>query len=226
MAGLSINEMTTYRWSFYDDVTRYRAAGIQAIGVWRQKLADFGEEKGIELLAENGLRVSNLLWAGGFTGDGHSYQEGIADAREALHLAAALGTSHLIVYSGSRNGHTHKHARRLFTSALVELLPLAEQLKIVLDVEPMHAGCAEEWTFLTTLEEALELVRDLNSPSLKLVFDTYHLGHDPEILSRIPEVARHVGIVHLGDGKCPPRASKTATAWAKGSSRFPASSRG
>jgi sugar phosphate isomerase/epimerase len=86
----------------------------------------------------------------------------------------------------------------------VELLPLAEQLKIVLDVEPMHAGCAEEWTFLTTLDEALELVRDLNSPSLKLVFDTYHLGHDPEILARIPEVARHVGIVHLGDGKCPP----------------------
>ena len=27
MAGLSINEMTTYRWSFEEDVTRYQAAG-------------------------------------------------------------------------------------------------------------------------------------------------------------------------------------------------------
>ena len=84
MAGLSVNEMTTYRWSFEEDVTRYRDAGIEAIGVWRQKLADFGEERGLELLAHSGLKVSNLLWAGGFTGsDGHSYQEGLADAREA-----------------------------------------------------------------------------------------------------------------------------------------------
>ena len=52
MARLSINEMTTYRWSFEEDVHNLSAAGIPAIGVWRQKLSDFGEEKGIELLAE------------------------------------------------------------------------------------------------------------------------------------------------------------------------------
>jgi len=67
------------------------AAGIPAIGVWRQKLADFGEEKGIELLADSGLSVSNLLWAGGFTGsDGHTYRESLNDAAEAIRLAAAL----------------------------------------------------------------------------------------------------------------------------------------
>ncbi len=82
MAGLSINEMTTFRWTLEEDVTRYRACGIEAIGVWRRKLADYGEAKGIELLAASGMAVSNLLWAGGFTGsDGHSYQESLADAR-------------------------------------------------------------------------------------------------------------------------------------------------
>ena len=60
---LSMNEMTTYRWSFEEDVARYRAAGIGAIGVWRQKLSDFGEDKGVELLAESGLKVSNPPWA-------------------------------------------------------------------------------------------------------------------------------------------------------------------
>ena len=91
MAGLSVNEITTYRWTFDQDVARYRAAGIEAIGVWRQKLADYGEERGIELLRESGLNVSNLLWAGGFTGsDGHSYEESIEDAREAIRLARLL----------------------------------------------------------------------------------------------------------------------------------------
>jgi sugar phosphate isomerase/epimerase len=205
MAGLSINEMTTYRWSFDEDVTRYQAAGIEAIGVWRQKLADFGEDKGLELLARSGLKVSNLLWAGGFTGsDGHSHDESLADAREALQLAAALKTGHLVVYSGARNGHTQNHARRLFISALGKLLPLAEQLNVVLAVEPMHSGCAEDWTFLTTLDEAMTVIRGIDSPYVKLAFDTYHLGHDPRIVEQIAAIASYVGIVHLADGKCPP----------------------
>lgn len=205
MAALSINEMTTFRWSFDEDVRRYKAAGIEAIGVWRQKLADYGEEKGLKLLAASGLRVSNLLWAGGFTGsDGHSYSESLSDASDALHLAAALKAGCLVVYSGARNGHTQNHARRLFASALVELLPLAEELQIELAIEPMHAGCAEEWTFLTTLDEAVSLIDDMKSPYLKLAFDTYHLGHDPQIIGQIAAIARHVGIVHLGDSECPP----------------------
>jgi len=205
VAGLSINEMTTYRWSFEEDVTRYQAAGIQAIGVWRQKLADFGEEKGVELLAASGLQVSNLLWAGGFTGsDGHSYQEGLTDAKEALHLAAALRTSHLVVHSGARNGHTQNHARRIFVSALGELLPLAEQLKIVLDIEPMHVGCAEGWTVLTSLDDAMSVIRKFNSPYLRLAFDTYHMGHDPQVVEQIAQIVPYIGIVHLADSKCPP----------------------
>jgi sugar phosphate isomerase/epimerase len=96
-----MNEMTTYRWSFDNDVAEYRAAGIPAIGVWRQKLSDYGEEKGIELLAETGLPVSNLLWAGGFTGScGHSFRESVDDAIEAIRLAAALKAGCLVVYSG------------------------------------------------------------------------------------------------------------------------------
>ncbi len=76
MALLSMNETTTFRWSFEEDVANYAAAGIPAMGVWRQKLSDFGEDKGIELLAEAGLKVSHLFWAGGFTGsDGRSFRD-------------------------------------------------------------------------------------------------------------------------------------------------------
>ena len=205
MAQLSMNEMTTYRWSFEEDVIHYRAAGIGAIGVWRQKLADYGEERGIELLAESGLEVSNLLWAGGFTGsDGHSYRESIKDAADAIRTAAALRAGCLVVYSGPRNGHTQKHARRLFLDALAELVPLATQHQVTLAIEPMHVGYAAEWTFLTDLDEALALVDSFNSPHLKLAFDTYHLGHDPHVIDRIGQLCRQIAVVHLGDSKRPP----------------------
>jgi sugar phosphate isomerase/epimerase len=98
MAQLSMNEMTTYRWSFEEDVAQYLDAGIPGIGVWRQKLSDFGEDKGIELLADSGLQVSNLLWAGGFTGsDGRTQRESIDDAEEAVRLAAQMRAGCLIV---------------------------------------------------------------------------------------------------------------------------------
>ncbi len=50
MATLSMNETTTFRWSFEEDVARYAAAGIPAMGVWRQKLSDCGQARGLELL--------------------------------------------------------------------------------------------------------------------------------------------------------------------------------
>lgn len=202
MARLSMNEMTTFRWSFEQDVANYAAAGIPALGVWRQKLSDYGEEKGIELLARSPLKVSNLLWAGGFTGsDGRSYRESIDDAAEALRLAAQMRANCLVVYSGARAGHTHSHARRLLRDALREIAPLAADCDVALAIEPMYAGCASEWTFLTSLDDALELIAAVESPQLKLAFDTYHLGLEENITERIPEVVDRIAIVHLGDSK-------------------------
>ncbi len=205
MARLSINEMTTYRWSFEEDLAELRAASIPAIGVWRQKVADLGEDRAVALLAESGLAVSNLLWAGGFTGsDGHTFTESLQDAAEAIRLAARLRAGCLVVYSGGRNSHTHNHARRLFVGALEELLPLAMELDVILAVEPMHSACAAEWTFLTTLDEAMSLLQALSHPHLKLAFDTYHLGHNPRVVEEIAAIARHIAIVHLGDSRKPP----------------------
>ena len=205
MTRLSMNEMTTYRWSFEEDVRNYATAGYDAIGVWRQKLSDFGEVKGAELLADNGLAVSALLWAGGFTGsDGRSYRDSVDDAFEAIQLAADLNAGSLVLYSGSRAGHTRNHARRLFKSAIDELSPVADQHGVTLAIEPMHAGCAGAWTFLTDLDETLDLIRWIDCPQLRLVFDAYHLGQDQAVIQRLPELAPMIALVQLGDAKSTP----------------------
>lgn len=209
MARLSINEMTTYRWSFEEDVARYKAAGVAGIGVWRQKLSDFGEERGVELLADSGLQVSNVLWAGGFTGsEGRNFRESLEDARDALRLCGALRADCLVLYSGSRSGHTHNHARRLVRDALRELAPMAEDLHVALALEPLDTACAGECTFLTDLDETLTVLQSVGSPAAKLVFDTYHFGHAAAVRDRLPELAPWIGVVHLGDGRELPRAEQ------------------
>ena len=206
MAELAMNEMTTYRWSFEQDVQRYAAAGIRAIGVWRQKLGDCGEIRGIELLAESGMEVSSLQWAGGFTGsDGHTHSESIEDAREAIRLASRMEAGCLIIHSGARGVHTHNHARRLFRSAIDRLLPVAESAGVTLAIEPMARECGVDWTFLHSIDEALELVHAYKHPRFQLVFDSYHWGHEAETLGRLGEILPHAALIQLGDARQPPQ---------------------
>lgn len=205
MALLSMNETTTFRWSFEEDVAHYSAAEIPAMGVWRQKLSDCGQDKALKLLKKSGLKVSHLSWAGGFTGsDGRSYRESLDDAYEALHIAAALGTDTLIVYSGARAGHTYNHARRLLQDALEKLSPMAAELGVCLAIEAMHPGCAVDWTFLNTVDDVMRLIRSVAAPQIKIVLDTYHLGLDPGLVGRIAEIAPYLAIVQLGDTRQPP----------------------
>lgn len=217
MARFSMNEMTTYRWSFEEDVERFAALGFDGIGVWRPKLSDFGEERGIDLLHEAGLSVATLMWAGGFTGgDGRGHEDSIDDARDAVRLAGAMKARCLMVYPGSRAGHTQNHARRLLRLALDELLSIADDCDVTLAIEPMHTGCSRDWTFLAALDDTLELLDTVGSPRLKLAFDTYHLGHDERIVARIPELASRVAIVQLGDARCPPNGEQCRTRLGEG----------
>jgi sugar phosphate isomerase/epimerase len=206
MGRLAISELTTFRWSFEEDVVRYQAAGVSAIGVWRQKLADVGDEKGAELLAGAALAVSSLQWAGGFTGsDGRSHEESLADARQAIVTAAALRAGCLIIHSGARGAHTHNHARRLFRLALDKLLPFAEERGIVLALEPMSSDCGGDFTFLNCFEETLKLIGSYESEALGIALDTYHWGHQPILFERLQDVIPRLALVQLGDGREPPR---------------------
>ncbi len=206
MARYAMNELTTYRWSFEEDAQRYRAAGFESLSVWRHKLSDFGEEKGAELLADLGLEVASLLWAGGFTGsDGRNFRESVDDAREAVRVAELLRAKCLIVYAGARAGHTRNHARRILRLALQELVPWAAEHHVTLALEPMHEGCASEWTFLTDLDETLQLIESYQSPHLQLAFDSYHWGLSPRIVDRVAQFASRTAIVQLGDARQAPQ---------------------
>ncbi|HJQ81356.1 MAG TPA: sugar phosphate isomerase/epimerase family protein [Lacipirellulaceae bacterium] len=205
MTLLSMNEITTFRWSLEEDVENYQQAGYRAIGVWRQKLSDGDEDRAIDLVAESGLVVSNLMWAGGFTGsDGRTLAESIDDAAEAIRLAAALQAGCLVIYPGGRNNHTYRHAGRVLRSALDQLLPLAEAADVPLAIEPMHAACAAEWTFLTDVKSVVTFVEEYRSPCLKIAYDTYHFPFGARHRHVLERLVPHIAIVHLADRRLPP----------------------
>ena len=203
MCWLSMNEVTTFRWSLAEDVEHYRQAGYRSIGVWQGKLIDWDQEHAVDLLATCGLNVSSLSCAGGFTGsDGRTLRESVNDAAEALRLAAAMRAGCLVVYPGGRNNHTYRHAGRLLRAAIDELLPLAEDCEVPLALGPMHPACATGWTFLTDLLSVIDILDGYNSPYLKLAYDTYHLSAVDESCDLL--AAKHLAVVFLGDRRSRP----------------------
>ena len=204
MTLLSMSELTTYRWSLDEDLFYYSRAGYDGVGIWLRKLQDFGEERGLELIADSGLAVSNVVWAGGFTGsDGASIPESLDATRRALQLAHAMRAGCLVLHTGGRNCHTLRHAQRLMRSSIDELLPAAEVARTPLAIEPMHPCCAADWTVLTTLESALELVQEYDTPWLRLVYDTYHFPLAEPQWDLIPDLAPYTAVVHVGDHATP-----------------------
>lgn len=203
---LSMNQITTYRWTLPEDVIGYQDAGIPAIGLWRQKLVDFGEERAVDLVLEAGMSVSSLSYAGGFTGSfGLSYDEAVEETREAIDLGSSVGAECVVVVSGARGMHTANHSRRLMVDALKSLADRAEAKNIDLAVLPMHRIYSQHWTWLSTLDETLEILDLCNHPRVRLAFDAYHLGAEADLLDRIPQIAPLTSVVRISDRRAVPQ---------------------
>ncbi len=50
---MSVCEISTFRWTFDEDVDRYHELGYESMGIWRYKLHEFGDEKAQEYLASD-----------------------------------------------------------------------------------------------------------------------------------------------------------------------------
>ncbi len=87
------------------------------------------------------------------------------------------------------------------TNALKELLPSAAESQVTLALEPMHAQCAREWTFLTSVGDAVKVIREMEHPQLKLAFDTYCFGLDEQVVKTLPALVPQLAVVQLGDAR-------------------------
>jgi sugar phosphate isomerase/epimerase len=209
MRQVSVSQLSTMRWSFFDDVIQYALHGFESIGVWREKVTDLGIDESIDLLYEKKLSVSSVHWAGAFTGsDGKSHCQAIDDAIEAIDLASRLGADCLIIYPGSRNGHTHSHSQRLFRTALEALIPISNDYGVRLAIEPMPDDAPNDWTFYETIEQSLELLNQFGPSRLGLVLDLFHVGSNQSIFENLDSLVDSVALVQLSNRSHPDTAGR------------------
>ncbi|MFI8454499.1 sugar phosphate isomerase/epimerase family protein [Kitasatospora sp. NPDC085464] len=193
MTRLSLNQITTRDWSLAEAVDGCVAAGIPAIGLWRDKVAETGLARAARLVRESGLAVSSLCRGGFLTATGpEATRAALADNLAALEEAAELGTDTLVMVVGGLPDGSRDlaGARARVADLLARLAPHAGDLGVRLAIEPLHPVFCADRAVVSTLGQALDLAEAFPADQVGVVVDSYHVWWDPQLDAQLERAGR------------------------------------
>ena len=192
---LSLNQATVKRLSVPEAVDLCVRHEIQAIGLWREPVAEIGLAVAAATVRAAGLRVSSLCRGGFFThADPVARKAAIEDNKAAITEAAELGTGTLVLVSGGLvpDNRDIGLARRLIADAIGEIVPFAQSYGVRLGIEALHPIFAADRCVITRLGEALDLALHFPADAVGVVVDTYHVWWDSALLTDIARAGERI----------------------------------
>jgi sugar phosphate isomerase/epimerase len=169
IARLSLNQRTIERWSVRQAVEGCARAGVPAIGLWRDKVAEAGLQASARLVRDAGLRVSSLCRGGMFpAATAVERRERIDDNRRAIDEAAELGAEVLVLVCGAAPDRDIGAAREMIAEGIAAIMPYASERGVLLGIEPLHPMFAADRSAVVTLKHANDLAARLAEASTSL----------------------------------------------------------
>lgn len=190
---LSLNTATTKRWTLREAVEGAARAGLPAVGLWRDRVAEAGLDRAAKLVRDAGLRVSSLCRGGFLTADdGDGIRAALEDNRAAIVEAETLGTDALILVVGglAEGSRDLAAARSRVADRLADLAPFAREHGVRLVLEPLHPMYVADRAVVSTLAQALDLAAPHSADAVAVVVDTFHVFWDPDLGRDIERAGR------------------------------------
>ena len=200
LSRLSLNQRTTASWSLPEAIKGCVDAGLGAIGIWREQLAEVGLDEACRLVAESGLRVSSLCRGGFFTNPAEA-ETAEAQNREAIDEAAALNTATLVLVPGGLppGDRDLEGARNRVARAIERLVPYAHEHGVRLGIEPMNPIYAADRGVISTLAQALDIAERFEPEDVAVVVDTFHLWWEPGIAQQVERAGERIASYQICD---------------------------
>lgn len=158
---------------------------------------------GIGLLSFNGDDKVSII-------EPDNEQAYLAYLESQMKFAVSCGSKGLAVHSNaldSKGNVINDYSEVPFTAKLLNMygtlekaVQLAEKYEINLCLEPLNVHVEHVGNFLQSTEMAAEIVMKINSPRLKVLYDSYHMhlnGEDME--STLTNYADQIGHIHIAD---------------------------
>ncbi len=192
----SFNQATATGWPLPDLVAGCRAAGVTAVGLWREPVAEHGLDRAAALVRDAGITVSTLCRGGFFTG-----ADWYDDNRRAIDEAVTLGAPVLVLVSGGLpdGDRDVDGARRRVADAVATLAPHAEAAGVTLAIEPLHPMFAADRCVISTLGQALDIADRFDPAVVGVVVDAYHVWWDDRVYADIARAGAHIASFQVCD---------------------------
>ena len=172
-------------------ISRIAQAGIKVVEFWHPEGTWDGQ--GVQLQAkdatgikqaceENGVLLSDFAfsaWDGSIGGSPVKAQDHAGyfkQIKKMIAFAKAAGCQKGIVLSGCSDPTlSENQMRNNLTQALAQATDMAQAEGITLLLEPLNSRVDHGGYYLDTTEKAIPILREINSPNLKMLYDVYHM---------------------------------------------------
>ena len=203
---LCIHTITTRPWPIEEAAAKYAGAGVKGITVWREALEGKDPYKTGRLLVANDLTIVSLCRGGFFAyKDAGKRRSAIDDNKRAIEVAAQLGAPMIVLVSGADPTQSLSDSRKQIRDGIATLIPEAAAAGVKLTIEPLHPMYADTRSAINTLSQANDMAEELNSPSVGVAIDVYHVWWDPHLEQEIKRCGEHgnLSAFHICDWKLP-----------------------
>lgn len=185
---------------FVERIAATRAAGLDTVEFWgwRNKdldaIAEAAAQHGITI-ATFGIDTGGPLTAGG---DIDALLSGVTASVEA---AKKLGVHTLLCTTGNEQPGVSRAAQHeMIVAKLQAAAPLLEDAGITAVLEPLNVLVDHAGYYLVSTAEGIDIVGEVASPNVKLLFDVYHQQiSEGNVLRNLLGNLTAIGHVHIAD---------------------------
>ncbi len=157
---------------FCDAVRSISSLGYDAVELWGW--GDIDPVHAREVLDEMGVELLSMCVTE-FRLTDPAYRSAFYDGvKRTCEFASNLGVKKLITQVGADTGMDRDFQHKSIVDGLSAVVPILEQYGITLMIEPLNTLFDHKGYYLTSSAEAFDIVREVDSPYVKVIFDIYH----------------------------------------------------
>ena len=157
---------------FCDAIRKVKELGYDAIEFYHWKNYDLPmirkalDETGVELISMCTCEFKLTT-----PEDSELWLEGM---RKSCEAAKILGVKRLITQVGQDTGAPREEQHAAIVNTLKKAAPTLEEYGVTMMLEPLNVLVNHPGYYLTTAGEGFDIVREVASPNVKIIYDIYH----------------------------------------------------
>lgn len=157
---------------FQDAIYRIKALGFDAAETYNWKNLDIDAVK--KALDDTGVELMSMCTTEFRLTDPEYRTAWLDGLKESCAAANKLGVKRLITQVGQDTGAPRKDQHAAIVETLKLAKPILEESGVTIMIEPLNTYFNHPGYYLWSAVEGFEIVREVDSPYVKVVYDIYH----------------------------------------------------